>query len=120
MNLATLVFGHLAGPECRRALARGWLIVVRTLVGLALAMVLISVLWLWWATEQIYPGYAPTFQLQVALWAAAMILLTIVVVQAPAVLAGSLAGERERGVLQLLLTTAVTRARSCRDDCSAS
>ena len=37
-----------------------------------------------------------------------MILLTIVVVQAPAVLAGSLAGERERGVLQLLLTTAVT------------
>ena len=38
----------------------------------------------------------------------APILLTIVVVQAPAVLAGSLAGERERGVLQLLLTTAVT------------
>ena len=37
-----------------------------------------------------------------------MILLTIVVVQAPAVLAGSLAGERERGVLQLLLTTAVS------------
>ncbi len=108
MNLATLVFGHLAGPECRRALARGWLIIVRTLVGLALAMVLISVLWLWWATEQIYPGYSPTFQLQVALWAAAMIMLTIVVVQAPAVLAGSLAGERERGVLQLLLTTAVT------------
>jgi ABC-type Na+ efflux pump permease subunit len=29
-------------------------------------------------------------------------------VQTPAVLAGSLAGERERGVLQLLLTTAVT------------
>jgi ABC-type transport system involved in multi-copper enzyme maturation permease subunit len=37
-----------------------------------------------------------------------MIMLTIVVVQAPAVLAGSLAGERERGVLQLLLTTAVS------------
>ncbi len=35
-------------------------------------------------------------------------LLVIVVVQAPAVLAGSLAGERERGVLQLLLTTAVS------------
>ena len=65
-------------------------------------------LWLWWATEQIYPGYTPTYQLRIALWTAAMILLTIVVVQAPAVLAGSLAGERERGVLQLLLTTAAT------------
>ncbi len=37
-----------------------------------------------------------------------MILLTIALVQAPRVLAGSLAGERERGVLQLLLTTAVS------------
>jgi len=37
-----------------------------------------------------------------------MILLTLVVVQAPAVLAGSLAGDRERGVLQLLLTTVVS------------
>jgi ABC-type transport system involved in multi-copper enzyme maturation permease subunit len=108
VNLATLVFGHLAGPECRRALARGWLIVVRTVVGLALAVVLISVLWLWWVTEQMYPGYTPAPQLRFALWSATMILLTIVVVQAPAVLAGSLAGERERGVLQLLLTTAVS------------
>jgi ABC-type transport system involved in multi-copper enzyme maturation permease subunit len=108
VNLATLVFGHLAGPECRRALARGWLIVVRALVALALAVVLISVLWLWWITQQVYPGYSPTLQLRVALVTATMILLTIVVVQAPAVLAGSLAGERERGVLQLLLTTAAT------------
>ena len=38
----------------------------------------------------------------------ALVLLTITAVQAPAVLAGSLAGERERGILQLLLTTTVS------------
>ena len=107
MNLATVVFGHLAGPECRRALSRGWLIIVRTLVGLALGLILFALLWLWWVTT-LYESQVPAFWLGVALWGAAMILLTIVVVQAPAVLAGSLAGERERGVLQLLLTTAVT------------
>ena len=36
------------------------------------------------------------------------ILLTIAVVMAPAILAGSLAGERERGVLQHLLVTAAS------------
>jgi len=108
VNLATVLFGHLAGPECRRALARGWLIVVRSLVGLALGLVLLSLIWLWWVTSRVESSYAPTLQLRIALSASAMIMLTIVVVQAPAVLAGSLAGERERGVLQLLLTTAVS------------
>jgi ABC-type transport system involved in multi-copper enzyme maturation permease subunit len=107
VNLATLVFGHLAGTECRRALARGWLVVMRTLVGLALALVLICLLWIWWVTSK-YDPKPPILMLEGALWTATMILLTITVVQAPAVLAGSLAGERERGVLQLLLTTAVT------------
>ena len=45
---------------------------------------------------------------EIVLSAAALTLLTITAAQAPAVLAGSLAGERERGILQLLLTTAVT------------
>lgn len=108
MTLVTILFGHLAGPECRRALARGWLIVVRTLVGLTLALILVCLLWLWWVGSLLDPWHTPVDALRFALWAASMILLTIVVVQAPAVLAGSLAGERERGVLQLLLTTAVT------------
>ncbi len=108
MNAATLVFGHLAGPECRRALARGWLIVVRTLVGAVLATVVAFALWMWWLSSLGDPYASPGFTLALALSITAPILLTIVVVQAPAVLAGSLAGERERGVLQLLLTTAVS------------
>jgi ABC-type transport system involved in multi-copper enzyme maturation permease subunit len=108
VTLATILFGHLAGTECRRALARGWLIVVRTLLGLTLALILVCLLWLWWLSAQFDPWHVPFSALRYGLWIAAMISLTIVVVQAPAVLAGSLAGERERGVLQLLLTTAVT------------
>jgi ABC-type transport system involved in multi-copper enzyme maturation permease subunit len=108
VNAATLLFGHLAGPECRRALARGWLIVVRTLVGGLLAAILLLLLWVWWLNTLGNPDYSPAYIFAFALSIAAPILLTIVVVQAPAVLAGSLAGERERGVLQLLLTTAVS------------
>jgi ABC-type transport system involved in multi-copper enzyme maturation permease subunit len=108
VTLATLLVGHLAGIECRRALARGWLIVVRGLLALALGSVLWLLIWVWWLTVRFDPTYVPTFQLRFAIDSAAMIMLTIVVVQVPAVLAGSLAGERERGVLQLLLTTAVS------------
>jgi ABC-type transport system involved in multi-copper enzyme maturation permease subunit len=108
LNLATVIVGHLAGPECRRALARGWLVVVRGLVGLALALALLFLIWIWWLATKYNPYYAPESGLLYTLATAALMLVTIVVVQAPAVLAGSLAGERERGVLQLLLTTAVS------------
>ena len=35
LNVARLVFGHLAGIECRACAARGWLLWLRSLVGLA-------------------------------------------------------------------------------------
>jgi len=109
VNLATVLFGPLAGPECRRALARGWLIVVRTLVGSLLALIVVFLIWVWQLDALSDPSFIPSIsELRIALSTSVMILLTIAVVQAPAVLAGSLAGERERGVLQLLLTTAVS------------
>jgi ABC-type transport system involved in multi-copper enzyme maturation permease subunit len=108
VDLALVLFGHLAGPECRRALARGWLIVARSVVGLALALALLFLLWFWWLNALFDASYAPGGPLEITLSISAIALLLIVVVQVPAMLAGSLAGERERGVLQLLLTTAVT------------
>jgi ABC-type Na+ efflux pump permease subunit len=108
VSLATLLLGHLAGPECRRALARGWLLVVRGAVGTLEALVVLALVWYWWMVTRHQPSFVPSYELGFVFSAAAMILLVIAVVQAPAVLAGSLAGERERGVLQLLLTTAVS------------
>ena len=102
------MFGHLVVPEFRRALGRGWLVVMRSLVALVLGIAFGLMLWFWWIATMIEPGGSPLFWVQWTLSTSAMILLTICVAQAPAVLAGSLAGERERGVLQLLLTTAVT------------
>jgi ABC-type transport system involved in multi-copper enzyme maturation permease subunit len=110
MNLALALFGPLAGPECLRALGRAWLIIVRTLAASALALVGISVIWIWWLSIGLDPSFTPTVELRAGLSVAAMIVLTIAVVMAPAVLAGSLAGERERGVLLLLLTTEVNSA----------
>jgi ABC-type transport system involved in multi-copper enzyme maturation permease subunit len=103
-----ILLGYLTGTECRRALARGWLLVVRGLVGGLLAFVLLFLVWTWWLSARYDPYSVPALELLIVVSAVALILLTIVVVEAPAVLAGSLAGERERGVLHLLLTTAVT------------
>jgi ABC-type transport system involved in multi-copper enzyme maturation permease subunit len=108
MNLALALFGPLAGPECRRALGRGWLIVVRSLAATAIALVAITVIWVWWLSIGLDPSFTPSIELRIGLSVAALVVLTIAVVMAPAALAGSLAGERERGALLLLLTTKVS------------
>jgi ABC-type transport system involved in multi-copper enzyme maturation permease subunit len=107
LNLATALVGPLAGPECRRALGRGWLILVRVLAALALLGTLLIVLWLWWMYQQTDLDYRPYMSLRYGLMIAEGMLVTIALVLGPAVLAGSIAGEKERGVLALLLTTRV-------------
>jgi ABC-type Na+ efflux pump permease subunit len=108
LNLARVVFGHLAGIECRRGLARGWILWLRAILGTLLAMALFFLTWAWWLAASYESGFVPGLEVRYFLSAVSLILLTITAVQAPAVLAGSLAGERERGILQLLLTTAVS------------
>jgi ABC-type transport system involved in multi-copper enzyme maturation permease subunit len=108
MNPALFLLGPLAGPECLRALGRGWLIAVRTLSAGALALVALFVVWFWWLGVRLDASYNPSSELRGALAVGSMILLSISVVMPPAVLAGLLAGERERGVLQLLLAAAVS------------
>jgi ABC-type Na+ efflux pump permease subunit len=106
LNLARVIFGHLTGTECRRGLARGWLLWLRALVGMLLASCLMFVIWSWWLSSQVDSNYRINRdEIKMCLSAVALVMLTITAVQAPAVLAGSLAGERERGILQLLLTT---------------
>ena len=105
MNLADLLFGPLAGPECRRSLGRGWVILVRTLAGVVLTGVALLACWWWWVFSQSEVNHNPNPELRIGLAALEGTLLTIAVVLGPAVLAGSLAGEKERGSLGLLLTT---------------
>jgi len=108
VDFVRLLLGHLTGTECRRALARGWLLIVRGLLGGLLAAVLLFLLWTWWLSVRFDSSFVPAFELRIVFSAVTLVLLTIVAVEAPAVLAGSLAGERERGILHLLLSTAVS------------
>ncbi len=108
LNLASLLVGPLAGPECRRAVARGWLILLRTLAAGAVMGVVLVALWLWWINQRLDPFHRPYYEFRVCLVVVEGMLVTVALVMGPAVLAGSLAGERERGALALLLTTRVS------------
>jgi ABC-type transport system involved in multi-copper enzyme maturation permease subunit len=109
INPATMLFGPLAGPECRRASSRGWLIWVRTLVALAATGVALSITWYLWFSQRYDPSFKPPTSLfRVTLALLEGMAVTIALVMSPAVLAGSLAGEKERGTLGLLLTTRMT------------
>jgi ABC-type Na+ efflux pump permease subunit len=108
MDLITVLIGPLAVPECRRALARGWLIVARALTGSVLALVVLSLVWYWWMFIRLDPGFEPDFAVQWAMMIASIMMVTVVMVIAPAILAGSIAGDRERGVLALVLATTAT------------
>jgi ABC-type transport system involved in multi-copper enzyme maturation permease subunit len=107
-SLATVFLGPLAGPECRRALGRGWLILVRMLAGLALLGTALAVLWFCWMSRGIDPYFQPFWYVSYGLITLEGMLVTIALVLAPAVLAGSIAGEKERGIMGLLLTTRVS------------
>ncbi|WP_406696612.1 ABC transporter permease subunit [Singulisphaera sp. Ch08] len=105
VTLLSAVFGPLVESECRRALARGWLILVRTLAALAILSVTMIDLWYGWICVYSIPDYRPYIEFRFGLTLVEGILLTIALVISPAVLAGTLAGEKERGALGLLLTT---------------
>ncbi len=107
LNLVLRLFGPLAGPECRRALGRGWLILVRALAGLAVCGVVMLALWWWWINAQMNLYYLPYYEMRIGFLVIEGMLVTIALLLGPAVMAGSLAGDKERGVLALLLTTRV-------------
>ncbi len=107
IHIAEFMFGPLFLPECSRSVGRAWTIVVRCLAALAASSVALGVIWWWWFSSQIDPGYMPYAALRFGLAALEGMAVVIALLIAPAVLAGSLAGEKERGTLGLLLTTRV-------------
>src|SRR5262249_37386474 len=54
------------------------------------------------------PYHQPYLELRIGLSAVEAMMLAVALIQGPAVLAGSLAGEKQRGVLSLLLSTRVS------------
>lgn len=103
------LLGPLAGPECRRAAGRGWLILVRTLAACAYGSVVLVVAWWWWAnaTQTGGTSFQPYQTLRVALIAVVGLAVAGAMLMTPALLAGSLAGDRDRQAMGMLLTTRV-------------
>jgi ABC-type transport system involved in multi-copper enzyme maturation permease subunit len=106
-------FGPLAALECRRALVRPWVFWVRGLTTLLAALVLTAVFWYWWFNVRMSVANegrpdSPSPALRSALLVLETILITTSIVLAPAVLAGTLAGEKTRNTLGLLLACRVS------------
>jgi len=108
VNFATWLLGPLVGPECHRALARGWLILARSLAAMAVLAPTLVVLWTWWLLHYADAIFAPHHLFHTGLQIVEWMLISVALILSPAVLAGSLAGEKERGALGLLLTTRVS------------
>jgi ABC-type transport system involved in multi-copper enzyme maturation permease subunit len=107
VNYTAMLLGPLVGPECRRAVARGWLIVVRALAACVIFGVAGTGIWWWWINNGFDEFFRPFWTLRATLTIIEWLALILCLVMGPALLAGSLAGERERGALGLLLTTRV-------------
>jgi ABC-type Na+ efflux pump permease subunit len=108
VKLGDVLLGPLAGCECRRAIGRGWLIVTRVLAAASVVLATLIIFWFCWFGRIANPDFRPLGTLRVGLAFVAGMILTVALTMAPAVMAGALAGERERGALGLLLTTWVT------------
>jgi ABC-type transport system involved in multi-copper enzyme maturation permease subunit len=102
--------GPLVGPECRRAIGKGWLFLARGGAGLLAAAIALAILWWWWINwnEAADPDFSPYRALRSGLTLLIGLAATIALVLGPAVVAGSLSGEQERGSMGLLLTTRVS------------
>jgi len=99
------LFGPLARPECLRATRRGWLIWLRLIPTVGAGLVVFVVVWFWSTLREIDPTHLPYVEIRVGLTAVVGSLVGFALIIAPAVLAGSLAGEKERGSIGLLLST---------------
>ncbi|ODU01491.1 MAG: hypothetical protein ABS79_01535 [Planctomycetes bacterium SCN 63-9] len=105
--IAEAIFGPLIVPECRRSAGRPWVMVVRCLAALAASLVVFGVLWWWWFGLKVDPFYRPRGEVEIGLGIVEGMAVVIALLVTPAILAGSLAGDKERGALTLLLTTRV-------------
>ena len=106
-DLATALVGPLAGPELRRAGSRRWPMAARLAVAVVGAITVLGVGLSTLVGARLDPRHLPFHELRGGIAALEVLALLGALVLAPAVLAGSLADETQRGAMALLLTTRV-------------
>jgi len=103
-----LALTPLAGPECRWAVARLWVFVLRWVAALVILSVVLVASWYCWFMHHLDPAFLPGSALRISLTIAAGLTLAFVLLLAPAVLAGAFTGDPQRSTLGILLSTRVS------------
>src|SRR5262245_49584597 len=78
------------------------------LAGIPGAIVALIVLWIWWFVQIFDPAFQPTGTLLGGVSILERIMIVVAMLMSPAMIAGTLAGERARGVLPLLLASSIS------------
>ena len=107
MNLLDELLGPLATLECQRAVRPRWVTWVRTLAGVPTAGVVLVVVWCWMLFGQLETGYLPGRLLTGGLVAAEVAQIFLALLLSPALIAGTIAGEKDRGTLAMLLASRI-------------
>jgi ABC-type transport system involved in multi-copper enzyme maturation permease subunit len=102
------ILGPLGGVEVVRAASRSWLFKFRFFTAIPSLIVLLIAVWLWTLADYVTPGYLPGTLLRVTMGALLMVSIGVAVVLSPAVLAGTLAEEKLRGTLGILLISRIS------------
>ena len=99
--------GPLIGPECAWASRRTWLYPARVVAGTLGAAPALLIVWWWWVNwdRGVDPEFSPFEAIRIGLVSLLALTTSIALVLAPAVVAGGLTGDQERGLMGLLLTT---------------
>lgn len=108
MNLLDDLFGPIATIECRRALRPGWLRWLRMLAGVPAAGIALIVIWLWMLWLSIDSFFLPGELLGYGLLSVEFTQIVLALLLSPALIAGAIASEKDRGTLSMLLCSELT------------
>lgn len=108
MNLLDDLCGPIATFECRRAVQPGWLRWLRMFAGVPAAGITILVVWLWILWLDMDPAFQPSELFAGGLYAIEMTQIVLALLLSPALIAGAIASEKDRGTLTLLLASRLT------------
>lgn len=108
MSIVENVLGPLAAEECRQSLRRKSLAWMRMVASLPVAIVTLVTLWIWWLNSQFGGALQPGPILYGGLMVAEGLAVAAALLLSPSMLAGTIAGEKDRGTLELLLISRVS------------
>jgi ABC-type transport system involved in multi-copper enzyme maturation permease subunit len=105
---AERLVGPLAPVEAARLVSRTWVLVLRRITPIVMGIVLLMVIWVWWLSQGTNDNYSPLVALRGALVGLLGLLITCSWLLTPALLAGTLSGERMQASLALLFACQVS------------